>query len=65
MKKSYSVVYFSNSEMIKKARREKKKFKFRIINFHVHGHEYIISLINFKILPRVKIHPIMNVMEFL
>lgn len=58
--------YFSNSEMIfKQKRREKKKFKFRIINFHVLGHEYIISLIKFKILPREKIHPIMNVTEFL
>lgn len=57
---------FSNSEMIQKEQGGgKQKFKLKIINFYVHGHEYIISLINFKILPKEKIHPIMNVMEFL
>lgn len=52
--------------MIQKEQGGEKKFKFRITYLHVRGHEYIIiSLINFKMLPRENIHPIMNVMEFL
>lgn len=45
---------FSDNKIIQKEQGG-KKFKFRFTNFHVYGHEFIVtSLINFKILPREK-----------